>query len=106
MASIFKENLRFELDYQGITAIQLADITGIPYRTIINYLSARETTPTIEAALKIARALNTTVEALVIGQEKKKELPTNMQKNIRLFTKLSEPDQTVVLRIMEGLLIK
>ncbi|MBQ9207430.1 MAG: helix-turn-helix transcriptional regulator [Treponema sp.] len=106
MSSIFKDNLRSELNYHDISLRQLSDTTGIPYRTIENYLSARETMPTADAAVKIAKALNTTVEFLITGSNQKDKLASNIQKSVRLFSKLSEADQTTFIRLMEGILRK
>jgi transcriptional regulator with XRE-family HTH domain len=63
----FKENLRNELDYQDITVKELSLRTGIPVATLDCYLGARATIPSVEAAVKIARSLQVSVEYLVIG---------------------------------------
>ena len=83
-------------------------MTGIPYRSIENYLSARASIPPADYAAKIAHALETTVEELVFGEKENslKKDENNLQKNIRLFSKLSAPDQIVFIRLMEGLLKK
>lgn len=106
MLSSFKENLRSELDYHDITVKELSAMTGIPYRTIENYLSARASMPPADYAVNIAQALETTVEKLVLGENKNqiKKDENNIQKNIRLFSKLSEADQGTFLRLMEGIL--
>ena len=71
MESDFKNNLRNELNFRGMTVKELSAITGIPKPTISCYLSARQTMPTADAAVKIAKALNVTVEFLVTGQDKR-----------------------------------
>ena len=65
--SSFKENLRGELDFQGLTVKELAARTGIVKGTIDNYLGARESIPPADIAGKIAQALNVSVEYLVTG---------------------------------------
>ena len=106
MGSSFKENLRSELDYHDITIKELSLMTEIPYRTIENYLSARASMPPADYAVNIAHALETTVEKLVLGESsdllERKE--SKLQKNIRLFSKLSEDDQSIFLKLMEGYL--
>lgn len=62
--------------------------------------------PTADAAVKIAKALNTTVEFLITGSNQKDKLASNIQKSVRLFSKLSEADQTTFIRLMEGILRK
>lgn len=67
MAKSFRENLREELDYKGISVKQLSDLTGISKRTLENYLSNKETIPPADYACKIASVLNVSVEYLVYG---------------------------------------
>lgn len=108
MGSNFKENLRSELDYQDITIKELSAMTNIPYRSIENYLSARESIPPADYAVQIARALKTTVEDLVLGKDKNttQNKESNLNKSARLFSKLPEADQLVFIRLMEGILKK
>jgi transcriptional regulator with XRE-family HTH domain len=69
MGSTFRENLRNELDYQGMVVKELSAKTGIPVATLDCYLGARATMPSADAAVKIARALKVSVEYLVTGEE-------------------------------------
>lgn len=63
----FRETLKDELKYQGILVKELADKTGIPKGTIDHYLAEKNTEPIAENAVKIAKALNVSVEYLVTG---------------------------------------
>lgn len=63
----FREILKDELRYQGILVKELADKTGIPKGTIDHYLAEKNTEPIAENAVKIAKALNVSVEYLVTG---------------------------------------
>lgn len=76
----FRENLRDELSYQGIIIKELSEKTGIPKRTLDSYVN-RDRTPSAEIAVKIARALNVTVEFLVTG---KGTSPISMEKYVGL----------------------
>lgn len=105
MSPSFKENLRSELDYQDITIKELSAMTNIPYRSIENYLSARESIPPADYAVQIAQALKTTVEELVLGKSKNQK-EDNIKKSARLFSKLPETDQIYFIRLMEGILKK
>ena len=69
MASNFGENLRSELNFQDITVKELSSRTGIPVATLDCYLGTRATIPSVEAAYKIAQALQVSVEYLVIGEK-------------------------------------
>ncbi len=64
----FRENLKDELKYQGILVKELADKSGVPKGTIDHYLAEKNTAPIAENAVKIAQALNVSVEYLVTGK--------------------------------------
>ncbi|WP_041610612.1 helix-turn-helix domain-containing protein [Treponema brennaborense] len=66
--SSFRRNLRNELDYQLLTVKELAAKTGIPKPSLDCYLGSRATVPNAEIAVRIAKALNVSVEYLVTGQ--------------------------------------
>jgi transcriptional regulator with XRE-family HTH domain len=61
----FREKLRDELDYQGLTVKELSEKSGIKKTTIDSYLGARESLPPIDIGVKLATALGISVEALV-----------------------------------------
>jgi transcriptional regulator with XRE-family HTH domain len=63
----FAENLRSELDYQDLIVKQLAAKTGINIHTLNHYLSGKKSMPPADAAVKIALALNVSVEYLITG---------------------------------------
>lgn len=65
----FKENLKAELSYQNMVVKELADRTCINKSTLDNYLRDKHSSPTVENAVKIARALNVSVEYLVTGKD-------------------------------------
>jgi len=69
MGHSFRENLRSELNYQGMTVKELSARTGIPIATLDCYLGTRATVPSVDAAFKIAQALQVSVEYLVIGEK-------------------------------------
>jgi len=64
----FRENLRDELNYQDIRIKELSEKTQISIGTINHYLAEKSTEPTAENAVKIAKALNVSVEYLVTGK--------------------------------------
>jgi transcriptional regulator with XRE-family HTH domain len=69
MGCSFRENLRNELNYQGVTVKELSARTNIPIATLDCYLGTRGTVPSVDAAVKIAIALRVSVEYLVTGEE-------------------------------------
>ena len=68
MGCNFRQNLRIELDYQGLTVKELSSRTGIPIASLDCYLGTRATVPSVDSATKIARALHVSVEYLVSGE--------------------------------------
>jgi transcriptional regulator with XRE-family HTH domain len=63
----FKENLKSELTYKGILVKELAAKTGISKHTLDNYLNTRSRIPSADIAVKIAKALDVSVEYLITG---------------------------------------
>ncbi|GHU98190.1 hypothetical protein FACS189483_05870 [Spirochaetia bacterium] len=76
----FAENLRSELDYQGLIVKELAAKTGININMLNHYLSGNNSMPRADAAVKIARALDVTVEYLVTGIIARPNAANNMSK--------------------------
>ncbi len=65
----FKENLKSEIEYQGLQLKELAAKCGVSKNTIGNYLTGHNSLPTADTAVKIARALGVSVEYLVTGED-------------------------------------
>jgi transcriptional regulator with XRE-family HTH domain len=65
----FRENLKAELAYSGMLVKELAAKSGVNKYSIDNYLNARGQLPSIEAGVRIARALGVSAEYLVTGEE-------------------------------------
>jgi transcriptional regulator with XRE-family HTH domain len=75
MGSNFRINLRNELDFQGVIIKELCSRTQIPIATLDSYLRNHATEPSAENAVKIARALQVSVEYLVIGETTGRDKP-------------------------------
>jgi len=63
----FSEHLKGELEYKGMLVKELAEATGIPKKTIDNYLLTNGTMPPADNAVAIAQILGVTVEYLITG---------------------------------------
>lgn len=94
MDSDFRHNLRNELDFQCLTVKELSARTGIPKSTLDCYLGSRATMPPADIAVRIAKALNVSVEFLVTGKE------DSVEKN------LMAEDQSKILKDIMADLIK
>lgn len=108
MVSSFKENLRDFLDYKDITIKELSFLSGVPRRSIENYLNARSSMPPADYACKIAKALGTTVEYLVNHEktEESSKLPAFSEDALKIaktYQNLPKKDQIVIQRITEAL---
>lgn len=71
---MFRDNLKEQIEYKGLIIKELAAKSGISKRTIDTYVDSRAVVPNAEVAVKLAEALDTTVEYLVNGVEKKRTL--------------------------------
>ena len=87
----FKDNVKYELECRGMMIKELAIVSGISRRTLDNYFRENESQPTVENAVKIAKALGVTVEYLVTGNEADKNVkraaPELPQVNLKLCKK-------------------
>lgn len=66
---MFRENLKDIIEYKGLRVKELSALTKINKRTIDSYLDNRAVIPNAEVAVKLAKALGTTVEFLVTGED-------------------------------------
>lgn len=78
MDSIFKQMLRNEMEFQDIKVKELALRTGISQRTLEGYIGVRGSIPPADVAVKIAKALNVSVEYLVTGESLNKTNKKNV----------------------------
>ena len=105
MGNLFRENVREELEFYGISAKELSIKTNIPYQTLQNYLNSRGSMPPADYACRIARVLNTTVENLV-GENQNKKSDAKTKRNaliINLFEKLKAEDKKAIMQLLESL---
>jgi transcriptional regulator with XRE-family HTH domain len=107
MKNSFRENLRLELDYQGITVKELSAKTGVAKGTLDSYLGVRASMPPADIAVRIAQSLGVSVEYLISGIEHQKGLPLfdqNIRSIIAIITKLNGRDNEIMLglaRVLE-----
>ncbi len=64
----FADRLREEIEYIGISQRELAEKAGIKKRALDMYLGYRASMPAVDVAVKLAEALNVSVEYLVTGK--------------------------------------
>jgi len=97
----FRENLKDELTYQDITVKELSLRTGISKHTIDHYLTKNGSQPQTELAVKIAQALNVSVESLVLGSDQNPDKKSrNVQELTEKLKSLSDKDYAFVKRLV------
>lgn len=99
----FRENLKDEMEYQGVSTKKLAEKSGVSKRTIDNYLLANPQEPGVYNAQKIAKALNVSVEYLVTGTEYKSPLALTGERLefLNSFEKLPADDRLLILSLIK-----
>ena len=87
---MFRDNLKEQIEYKGMIIKELAAKTGISKRTIDTYVDSRAVIPNAEIAVKLAEALDTTVEYLVKGTEQKSnfDVPQRNQLDYEKYKKI------------------
>jgi transcriptional regulator with XRE-family HTH domain len=77
--------------YSGMLVKELAALSGVNKSSIDNYLNKREQTPSVESAVKIAKALGVSVEYLVTGEENaQKDVDLRLSNETRIIARFSE----------------
>ena len=101
----FRENLKDEMEYQGITTKELAEKSGVGKRTLDHYLMTNPQEPGVYNAQKIAKALKVSVEYLVTGTEYKSIVAITGEKLdfLNSFQKLTTDERLLILNLMKKL---
>lgn len=100
----FKENLKAEISYRGMSVKELAEKSGVNIHTINNYLNVRGRMPGADSAVKIARALEISVEELVEGKkEKDPVIEPEIQRHIQTMVALDPADRAMIYALAEML---
>jgi len=103
MARTFRQILREELDYQGLTVKELAAKSEVAKGAIDSYLGKQSSMPPADTAARLASALGVTVEHLLNGQDNNMEATTPFFSNpkkrtlLRIFDELLPEDQKLAL---------
>lgn len=107
----FRENVKRLMDKHGLIAKELALRAKISVNTLNMYLGYKESLPNVDIGIKIAKALDTTVEYLVTGEEPALilESPKANTDYTRLINKLAildDIDKTIVETLIDSLIDK
>lgn len=104
----FAENVKNELDFQGMKLKELSIKTGISRNTLDKYLSnIKATKPGVDNAVKIAQALGVSVEYLILNSEnnktERKILTKEQQLIIREYNTLDNFNKQTVQDLLKSL---
>ncbi|MCL2600228.1 MAG: helix-turn-helix domain-containing protein [Treponema sp.] len=96
--------MKSQLEYSGMLVKELAARSGVKKKTIDSYLRTCGYTPSVEAAISIAKALGVTVEYLVTGVDSKKDRPLSslnddIQEIVVVSERLNSKDRHIVLSL-------
>lgn len=100
----FRDRLREEIAFSGLSYKELAAKSGISKRTIISYVSEQSCMPSADIAVKLAKVLNTSVEYLILG-EKSSQINTqsseDSRKLLHIYSSLPENQKKLLLAMAE-----
>jgi len=104
----FRENLKAELTFADMRVKELAKLSGIKKTTIDSYLRENNNIPSVEAAVRIAKALNVSVEYLVMGEDPEKQqslksLGPDLRQLLQSIEKLNPQSRKIVINNAQGL---
>lgn len=107
----FKERLKWELEKKDMRVKELAQKSGVKKQTIDNYLSTHNSQPSAESAVKIARALNLSVEYLIDGKNpisschaETENYSTQQRRLVRQISNISDQDLKLVSALVNAIL--
>lgn len=103
MEKSFRQILREELDYQGLTVKELSIKADVQKGALDSYLSKQASMPPADTAAKIADALGVTIEYLLNGCDNGRTEAISVFSSpkkrslLRVFDELSPEDQKLTL---------
>ena len=100
----FKTRLKEEMEYRGIQHKELAAKADIKPRALLTYVAQVPSMPPADVAVRIAKALNVSVEYLVTGEDSlKNNKSNNLHEIIRDLSMLKEDELLIVKKMIHSL---
>lgn len=103
----FGTRLKEEIEYTGIQYKELAAKADVKLRALFTYVASNPSMPPADVAVRIAKALNVSVEYLVEGKQSdtihnihEYNLPQKQANLLESFNKLSSTEQKAVLKLI------
>jgi len=91
------------MEFQDIKPKELSERTGISVNTIRNYINGHNALPSVDVAVKIANALDVSVEYLVSGKEKCEKIPPEIHHIEKLLLRFSDDDLNAISAIAKAI---
>ncbi|PIE44631.1 MAG: transcriptional regulator [Gammaproteobacteria bacterium] len=89
---------------RSLTQQQMADAAGIHVNQIKRY-EAGTTQPTLEALVKITKALHVSLDHLVFGEDQRGP-DEDLKLQFEAISELEDDDKMIIREVLEGLIIK
>lgn len=102
----FRERLREEIAFSGLSNKEVAAEAGITLRSLISYVSGQSCMPSADVSVRLAKVLKTSVEYLVTGDNSsitKDKTSENLRKLIHVYNNLSNEQKKLLLAIAEDI---
>ena len=102
----FKDRLREEISFSGLSYKELSAKSGVSKRTIISYVSEQSCMPSADVAVKLAKSLNTSVEYLITGEKDGLQNSKNdedSRKLIHTFSRMPDSQKKLLLSIADDI---
>ncbi len=97
----FSQKVKALLKESGMTKAELAKDAGIAYTTLDSMLKRETDTARLATIFRIARALGTSVEALVFDQSEEKNMSYEEERILKLYSLLDSRGKDTVLSLLE-----
>ncbi len=98
----FSEKVSRLLKENGMTKAALAKESGIPYTTLDSMLKRDTDTSRLEGIFRMAKALGTSVEALVFDQSEEESISPEEKRILELYSLLDSRGKNTVLSLLES----
>ena len=103
----FKDRLREEISFSGLSYKELSAKSGVSKRTIISYVSEQSCMPSADAAVKLAKSLNTSVEYLINGEKdglQNSKFNEDSRKLLHTFSRMPASQKKLLLSIADDII--
>lgn len=102
----FRSRLREEIAFSGLSNKELAAKANITKRALDSYVSSQSCMPSADVAVRLAKALNTSVEYLVTGESDSAQSAKAKEHGRRLlhiYSSLSESQRELLLSVADDI---